>query len=475
MAAQDSFERRLLQGLPSAILVCNETGVVSYATALVADLLGSDPLGTSLAALASGETRAAFVGFLDLLADSPEGTRASGGLRIAADNYERVLEVAGVNRLADLGGLALVLSDVTAHHQRAEALTEQATTDALTGLANRLVAGDRMHQVWRSGRTSAVALLDIDHFKAINDEYGHAVGDSVLSALSRRLELVFESEPDATVARYGGEEFLIVLPGVEVEQARRVCDGLLAQLSTPILVGDVELVVGATVGVTTLRSSLSRTLAEADLALYAGKGRGRGCVVAYHPELAAPRRAQVELVDRLNTQNAVLARESRTDPLTGLLNRRSFDESLPLVHEAAQASGRRYAVVFVDLDFFGAINKAAGQDEGDAALRGAAQALRAGTRSADAVYRVGGEELVALLIDVSEGDSVAIAERMREALAEAGLPHPAHPNSSWVTASIGVAECDPKSGLDPLAVVSAADEAMRVAKRAGGDRVALAS
>jgi diguanylate cyclase (GGDEF)-like protein len=474
---QGDFERRLLGGMPASVVVCGPDLLVRYATPPTRGLLGREPAGADLTTIATAAGREPFVAFLRRLAGADAGSTGTCEMRIAAEGYERVLVVSGVNRLAEPGldGLVLQLVDVTALHRRIDEIEEHGRRDALTGLANRLVAGDRLHEVWRTGRRSSVAVLDLDHFKQINDAHGHLAGDTVLVTISRRLEQVLALEPDATVARYGGEEFLLLLPGASVERAKQVCEALIETLSAPISVDGAELSVSATFGVTTIGSSLSRTLAQADTAMYVGKQRGRGCVVVYHPSLSMPQLAQVELVDRLSTQNEALARESRTDPLTGLLNRRSFDEQLPLVHAAARAGRQRYAVVFVDLDFFGAINKASGQDEGDATLRGAARALHAGTRAGDHVYRIGGEELVALLQHVGPGDGAAVAERMRSMLEQAGLPHPAHPRSTWVTASIGVAEFDPDSPVDPAELVTAADAAMRQAKRAGGDRVALAS
>ena len=130
--------------------------------------------------------------------------------------------------------------------------------------------------------------------------------------------------------------------------------------------------------------------------------------------------------------------------------------------------------MFVDLDYFGAINKASGQDEGDRTLRRAASAVGSAMRERDVVYRIGGEELVALIPDAGAGLGLAIARRMRDALAAMRLPHPAHPTSAVVTASIGVAEYDRGRHVRGEDVVDAADEAMRVAKAAGRDRIAVA-
>ena len=140
-------------------------------------------------------------------------------------------------------------------------------------------------QVQRSRRTGepfAVLMLDLDHFKAINDQHGHAAGDRALkhTAMALRAEV---REIDA-VSRFGGEEFLVMMPGATVQTARPVADRLRGALGRDApLVDDQPLPLSASIGIAQWREpdeEPSRLLMRADAALYAAKLRGRNCVVA---------------------------------------------------------------------------------------------------------------------------------------------------------------------------------------------------
>jgi diguanylate cyclase (GGDEF)-like protein len=179
------------------------------------------------------------------------------------------------------------------------------------------------------------------------------------------------------------------------------------------------------------------------------------CTMASANSWAAHER-QVHLI---STQRTLAA----TDPLTGIPNRRTLIERLPLAVEAA-ASGHRRVVCVVDLDGFKAVNDRDGHAAGDALLQAVAAALGATVRETDTVARLGGDEF-AVLADVSETFSgVVLAERLREAVALVGARR-------QVTASIGVAEVVAGEAVADL--LHRADAAMYRAKAAGGDRFAL--
>jgi len=162
---------------------------------------------------------------------------------------------------------------------------------------------------------------------------------------------------------------------------------------------------------------------------------------------------------------------ARHDPLTGLCNRREFEER---VHEAL-ARARRYdrspGLLFIDLDRFKQINDEYGHGVGDDVLRGIATVLQAHTRQTDAAGRVGGDEFVVLLEDASDEKS---AERYAERLlAEIAATEGEHIAPIQVRASIGAA-LFPADGTDIESLTRSADSAMYRAKQAGGNRVALA-
>ncbi|PTA67238.1 GGDEF domain-containing protein [Deinococcus arcticus] len=169
---------------------------------------------------------------------------------------------------------------------RARALAEAALRDALTGVPNRAGAMNRLHEVWaeaRRGHPSSVGLLDIDHFKSVNDRFGHAVGDEVLIRVAQRLSAELRSQD--CLARFGGEEFLLILPGLGLNEARRVCERLrqtLRDLNWQDLAPGLS--VTGSFGVTAVQggASVKAILQAADGALYAAKAAGRDSV---HAEL----------------------------------------------------------------------------------------------------------------------------------------------------------------------------------------------
>ena len=143
----------------------------------------------------------------------------------------------------------------------------------------------------RRGDPSSLLLLDLDHFKAVNDRHGHLVGDRVLRHVAEILREALRRQD--SVIRYGGEEFILLLPGTGLEAARSVAEGLLENLGQrPLRLDDGDLVaIGATIGVAvspTDGSTWQAVLACADERMYAGKRKGRGRVVAASTATAGP-------------------------------------------------------------------------------------------------------------------------------------------------------------------------------------------
>jgi diguanylate cyclase (GGDEF)-like protein len=174
---------------------------------------------------------------------------------------------------------------------------------------------------------------------------------------------------------------------------------------------------------------------------------------------------------RLAKISANLQTLSASDPLTGLPNRRTFEERLRV--ELARAARYRLplALVMIDLDHFKRVNDRHGHRAGDEVLRATAEVLDGGKRSGDLVARYGGEELVALLPHSDAQAATAWAERVRAQIAALTIPWTGAPLR--VTASFGVAVF-PGSGTDRDGLVEASDQALYLAKRAGRNRVASA-
>jgi diguanylate cyclase (GGDEF)-like protein/PAS domain S-box-containing protein len=170
------------------------------------------------------------------------------------------------------GWLATV-EDVTERLLQQSELAHQATHDGLTSLPNRALLEDRLdqacHRVRREGSSLSVLFTDLDDFKAVNDEYGHAAGDVVLIEVGRRLRSVVR-EVD-TVARLGGDEFVIVCEGTDEAEAAALVDRLEAEVGRPIHLPEGSVRVGISIGSVTSSArdvEVAELLGHADHAMY---------------------------------------------------------------------------------------------------------------------------------------------------------------------------------------------------------------
>ena len=179
--------------------------------------------------------------------------------------------------------------------QAREELRERANKDLLTMLPNRPAIAAQLEQelarCHRDRRTVGVILLDLDHFKKINDTYGHFAGDAVLRETAARLR--GNMRPYDAIGRYGGEEFLVVLPNCDLEQAATQAERMRHRLhSTAMLVDGAEMRVSASFGVTVSDGSERNPdvfVRVADEALYRAKASGRNCVASLSLEESAAR------------------------------------------------------------------------------------------------------------------------------------------------------------------------------------------
>lgn len=160
------------------------------------------------------------------------------------------------------------------------------------------------------------------------------------------------------------------------------------------------------------------------------------------------------------------------DPLTSLPNRRSFDGVLRAGVAAAAVSGKPLALALIDIDRFKAINDSMGHGYGDECLRRVARILReTANRPGDTVARLGGEEFGVILPACGDGEAQAIGERLRLAVAAAGLEHPADASDHRLTISVGLALWRPGAPCEAVQLQEEADACLYLAKRTGRNRV----
>lgn len=174
---------------------------------------------------------------------------------------------------------ALIMASLFHQRELQEKLTLLATTDMLTGLPNRRAFIARTTAATESGQNGALLLLDADHFKLINDTWGHAVGDVCLTAIAERLRRTLR--PDDIVGRLGGEEFSIFLPGATLSQAtligERLCHTIAVEAEGAGRDVRVTMSIGATFGENS--TPLEKLMAQADHALYRAKAEGRARMI----------------------------------------------------------------------------------------------------------------------------------------------------------------------------------------------------
>lgn len=185
-------------------------------------------------------------------------------------------------------------AELSRAHERLKAqsaeLYHASITDTLTGLRNRRFALEHLAQLLENASVRlAVMLIDIDQFKAVNDRYGHPIGDRVLARVSQAM---VEALPtSALIARIGGEEFLVVLDASEVKDPAELAEHLRAHVAAAEVLTDngvlrVTLSIGLWVVCCPPRITCSEVMSGADLALYQAKAEGRNCVRVY-PEIIA--------------------------------------------------------------------------------------------------------------------------------------------------------------------------------------------
>ncbi|MDB5949242.1 MAG: hypothetical protein JWR65_1097 [Massilia sp.] len=213
---------------------------------------------------------------------------------------------------AYVGALALV-TDILDPRAGAEQIWHQANYDQLTGLPNRHMFMDRLRQAVkkadRGGAFLALVFLDLDHFKEVNDQLGHAVGDALLMEAARRISACVRASD--TLARLGGDEFTVILAGIDhVGSVERIAQSLVAALALPFELEGERVYISASAGVALYppdAANVTDLLARADQAMYASKKAGRNRFSYFTPDLQDAARARQNIAGEL--REAIAARQ----------------------------------------------------------------------------------------------------------------------------------------------------------------------
>jgi diguanylate cyclase (GGDEF)-like protein len=216
----------------------------------------------------------------------------AGQIEVMAANRYLQFEQVPIQRKQTLLGYILNISDITQARQMQEEILQGALLfDALTGLPNRTLFNDRLEQAIkachrRTDASFAVAFIDLDRFKNINDSLGHAAGDQVLVEVAQRLQSCLRSED--TVARFAGDEFAILAKQAKPADIAVLCDRIQQRIQPPILLGTHTVSTHASIGIAfgSAQDTTEQLLRNADIAMYQAKAKGRGTFAIFDQVLA---------------------------------------------------------------------------------------------------------------------------------------------------------------------------------------------
>jgi len=208
-----------------------------------------------------------------------------------------------------------LFTDISVQKQHQKELEHIAHYDPLTGLPNRVLLADRLHQAMlhttREQKSLAVAYLDLDGFKQVNDQYGHAEGDRLLTMLAGRMQEVLRQSD--TIGRLGGDEFVAILNVLQPETCEAFLQRLLEVVSQPVSMNGVEFKVSVSVGVTFYPQAepvdADQLLRQADQAMYQAKIAGKNRFTFFDPSLEEHLRGQHQILEqvRLALHNGEMA------------------------------------------------------------------------------------------------------------------------------------------------------------------------
>ncbi|MFV0665256.1 putative bifunctional diguanylate cyclase/phosphodiesterase [Denitromonas sp.] len=316
------------------IMVTRPDGVIEHVNPAFTQITGygpEDAIGESPRLLQSGRHSHAFYQRMwDTLTRHGRWQGEVWNRRKSGQIYTEWLDISPV--FGDDGALLHYLgifSDISSIKASEAQMAHMAQHDALTGLPNRNLLNDRittaLRRAQRDKRLVAVIFLDLDHFKDINDSYGHAVGDVVLNQVAHRLLECVRDED--TVARLGGDEFVVLMEDIDSpDRAEIAAQRILACLAPPVAHKDQEFFVGCSVGLSLYPEdgdTPEALIRNADTAMYQAKQQGRNNAQRYHAQQTEQTRQRVRLENALrraiDTSELEVWYQPQVDLATGAL------------------------------------------------------------------------------------------------------------------------------------------------------------
>lgn len=294
--------------------------------------------------------------------------------------------------------------------RQAELLEQRARAsriDALTQAFNRGALDERLSIAFAGqaerGRASALLMLDVDHFKRVNDRFGHLAGDVVLKAVAQR---ILQAAPTGSfVARYGGEEFAVLFEGSTAEECRRASEAIRSAIGADdVLAGERAIEISSSAGLadTSSAASLEAWIESADSALYFAKnaGRDRGYL-----------RVGGEFLELVSIPASVATSAASRDVITGLLTRDGLASALDM----AIADDVPGIIIVAHLDGYGGLIERRGFRAAEGALKASAKAMRATIRERDPAARIARATFAVFMPEASAPQAERTIERLRAA------------------------------------------------------------
>lgn len=292
--------RSLIENATDITIILDGEGIFRYVSPSVKRILGYLPhrtIGRSVFETVHPDDTALITDTLKKAIQNPKTSQSAVEYRVRHRNGSWCfLEAVATNLLHDsaVEGIVINCHNITKRKLAEAQLLHDAFHDGLTGLPNRALFVDRLEHALslkkrRKDYLFAVLFLDLDRFKVVNDSLGHAIGDQLLVAIARRLEICLRNGD--TVARLGGDEFVILLEDIQgINEATTIANRLQKKITSPMLLDGHEVFITASIGIA--MSSLeylepTNLLRDADTAMYRAKGLGRSRYEVFNSSMHA--------------------------------------------------------------------------------------------------------------------------------------------------------------------------------------------